>query len=83
MCPCRFASLRSARSTQFHSSSASATSSTTYTWVGEEVASHRRRTALDADGVREAVREARSVAGELEDLIRRLEHAPADGHPPR
>jgi hypothetical protein len=26
---------------------------------------------------------ARSVAGELEDLIRRLEHAPADGHPPR
>jgi hypothetical protein len=51
--------------------------------VEREVASHRRRTALDADGVREAVREARSVAGELEDLIRRLEHAPADGHPPR
>jgi hypothetical protein len=43
------------------------------------VASHRRHSALDADGVREAVREARSVAGELEDLIRRLEHAPADG----
>jgi hypothetical protein len=47
--------------------------------VEREVANHRRRAALDADGVREAVREARSVAGELENLIWRLEHAPADG----
>ena len=46
--------------------------------VEHEVASHRRRTALDADGVREAVREAKCVAGELEDLIGRLERAPAD-----
>ena len=30
--------------------------------VEREVASHRRRTALDAEGVREAVHEARSVA---------------------
>ena len=51
--------------------------------VEREVASHRRRTALDAEGVREAVHEARSVAGELENLIRRLEHAPADGPAPR
>jgi hypothetical protein len=46
--------------------------------VEREVANYRRRTALDANGVREAVREARSVAGELEDLIWRLEHAPTN-----
>ena len=45
--------------------------------VEREVASHRRRTALDADGVRDAVRDARVVAGELESLIARLEHATA------
>jgi hypothetical protein len=43
--------------------------------VEREVASHRRRTALDADGVRDAVRDARAVAGELEHLISRLEQA--------
>lgn len=41
--------------------------------VEREVATHRRRTALDADGVRDAVRDARTVAGELEHLISRLE----------
>jgi hypothetical protein len=41
--------------------------------VEREVAGHRRRTALDADGVRDAVRDARVVAGELERLIARLE----------
>lgn len=46
--------------------------------VEREVASHRRRTSLDADGVREAVQEARAVAGELETLIARLEHAPVE-----
>jgi hypothetical protein len=45
--------------------------------VEREVASHRRRTALDADGVRDAVRDARAVAGELEHLIARLEGAAA------
>jgi hypothetical protein len=45
--------------------------------VEREVASHRRRTALNADGVRDAVRDARAVAGELEHLISRLEQAAA------
>jgi hypothetical protein len=45
--------------------------------VEREVTSHRRRTALDADGVRDAVRDARAVAGELEHLIARLEEAAA------
>jgi len=31
--------------------------------VEREVASHRRRTALDTNGVRDAVRDARAVAG--------------------
>jgi hypothetical protein len=48
--------------------------------VEREVASHRRKTALDADGVRDAVRDARVVAGELESLIARLERA-AEGEP--
>jgi hypothetical protein len=43
--------------------------------VEREVAAHRRRTALDADGVRDAVRDARAVAGELELMISRLETA--------
>jgi hypothetical protein len=43
--------------------------------IEREVASHRRRTALDADGVRDAVRDARAVAGELERLVARLEDA--------
>ena len=41
--------------------------------IEREVAAHRRRTALDDDGVRDAVRDARVVAGELERLIARLE----------
>lgn len=41
--------------------------------IEREVAGHRRRTALDADGVRDAVRDARLVAGELEQMIARLE----------
>ncbi len=45
--------------------------------VEREVASHRRRTALDADGVRDAVLEARAVAGELQHLISRLEQTTA------
>jgi hypothetical protein len=45
--------------------------------VEREVASHHRRTALDAEGVRDAVRDARAVAGELERLIARLEQAVA------
>jgi len=47
--------------------------------VEREVAAHRRRTALDADGVRDAVRDARAVAGELERLIARLEGATGAG----
>jgi len=51
--------------------------------VEREVARHRRKTAIDADGVRDAVRDARAVASELESLIARLEHvaerAPATG----
>jgi hypothetical protein len=41
--------------------------------VEREVASHRRRTALDADGVRVAVEDARAVATELAALVARLE----------
>jgi hypothetical protein len=41
--------------------------------VEREVASHQRRTAGDADAVREAVRGARVVADELATLIARLE----------
>lgn len=41
--------------------------------VEREVAAHRRRTALDADGVRDAVQDARLVADELAALIERLE----------
>ena len=47
--------------------------------IEREVAAHRRRTALDADGVRDAVRDARLVAGELERLIARLEGGPVSG----
>lgn len=43
--------------------------------IEREVASHRRRTALDADSVTAAVQEARVVTGELETLIGRLEAA--------
>ena len=41
--------------------------------VEREVASHRRRAALDADAVRAAIDDARLVAGELATLISRLE----------
>ncbi len=41
--------------------------------VEREVASHRRRAALDADGGQDAVRDARTVAEELAALIARLE----------
>jgi hypothetical protein len=41
--------------------------------VEREVASHRRRTELDADAVRDAVQDARLVADELATLIARLE----------
>lgn len=41
--------------------------------VEREVAAHRRRTAIDAYGVREAVENARDVADELAALIGRLE----------
>jgi hypothetical protein len=43
--------------------------------IERQVAAHRRRTALDADGVRDAVRDARVVAGELERMIARLDGA--------
>lgn len=43
--------------------------------VEREVAAHRRRSALDADGVRDAVQDARLVADELAALIARLEEA--------
>jgi hypothetical protein len=43
--------------------------------VEREVAAHRRRTALDADGVHEAVQDARLVADELVALIARLENS--------
>jgi hypothetical protein len=43
--------------------------------VEREVASHRRRTALDAEGVHTAVEEARVVAQELATLIARLERS--------
>jgi hypothetical protein len=48
--------------------------------VEREVARHRRRTALDAVGVHDAVRDARAVAAELERLASRLEHPM--GHEP-
>ena len=41
--------------------------------VEREVASHRRRTAADANGIHEAVEDARTVAQELAVLISRLE----------
>ena len=41
--------------------------------VEREVASHRRRGALDAQGVQDAVRDARAVADELATLVARLE----------
>jgi hypothetical protein len=41
--------------------------------VERAVAAHRRRTAMDADGLREAVEGARGVADELAALIARLE----------
>jgi hypothetical protein len=41
--------------------------------VEREVASRRRRTAADGDGVRAAVRDARAVVDELQALIARLE----------
>ena len=41
--------------------------------VEREVASHRRRTAPNADDVREAVEEARGIAAELSALIARLD----------
>jgi hypothetical protein len=41
--------------------------------IEREVAAHRRRTALDEDGVRDAVQDARRVAEELQGLIDRLE----------
>jgi hypothetical protein len=43
--------------------------------VEREVAAYRRRTALDADGIREAVDDARTVADELAVLIARLERS--------
>jgi len=46
--------------------------------VEREVASHRRRLASDADGVRAAVEDAQVVADELARLISRLE---ADASP--
>jgi hypothetical protein len=49
--------------------------------VEREVAAQRRRTALDADGVRDAVRDARLVVDELQDLISRLESHSELGRP--
>jgi hypothetical protein len=46
--------------------------------IQREVAAHRRRTALDGAGVREAVHDARRVAEELQLLIGRLETAAVD-----
>ena len=43
--------------------------------IEREVAAHHRRTALDGNGVREAVQDARRVAEELHALIGRLEEA--------
>jgi len=49
--------------------------------VEREVGRHRRRTAIDADAVHEAVEDARGVAQELVALITRLElsHGPTVG----
>jgi len=41
--------------------------------VERDVARHNRRTAVDADAVRDAVQDARVVADELATLIARLE----------
>jgi hypothetical protein len=46
--------------------------------VEREVAAHHRRTALDGEGVRDAVQDARRVAEELQTLIGRLEAASPD-----
>ena len=46
--------------------------------VEREVAAHHRRTAMDAEGVRDAVEDARQVAEELQTLIGRLEAASPD-----
>lgn len=46
--------------------------------VEREVAAHHRRTALDGEGVHDAVEDARRVAGELQTLIGRLEAANPD-----
>ncbi len=43
--------------------------------VEREVGRHRRRTAIDAEGVREALEEARGVAQDLAELIARLERS--------
>jgi hypothetical protein len=48
--------------------------------VEREVAAHHRRTALDGEGVREAVQDARRVAEELHALIGRLEEAASPEH---
>jgi hypothetical protein len=45
--------------------------------VEREVARHRRRTAVDAAGVQDAVEDARAVARELAALISRLERVTA------
>ena len=47
--------------------------------VEREVAAQRRRTALDADGIRDAVIDARLVADGLHDLISRLESRSGPG----
>jgi hypothetical protein len=41
--------------------------------IEREVAAHHRRTAMDGEGVRDAVQDARRVAEELQALIGRLE----------
>ena len=45
--------------------------------VEREVASHRRRSSIDADGVRGAVEDARAVVAELANLVARLEESRA------
>jgi hypothetical protein len=46
--------------------------------VEREVAARRRRLAPDAEGIRDAVVEARAVATELQALIQRLENGCSD-----
>ena len=41
--------------------------------VDREVAAHRRSSALDAEAIADAIRDARTVADELQQLIGRLE----------